>query len=111
MLAELHRQERRDRTSPIGQSDSSRQAAILRDIARLRNSTDSQTGVGIGGRSCVELCRGRRSFIDNGSCAATRTKVIDGSLTPLEKYYVFPEVAKIDSASGSVFFATISPCV
>jgi hypothetical protein len=37
MLAELHRQKRRDRAGPIGQFDSSLQAAILRDIVRPRN--------------------------------------------------------------------------
>jgi Peptidase family S41 len=65
---------------PIGQSDSSRQAAILRDIARLRNSTDSQTGIGIGCRSCVALCRGGRSFIDNDSCGSMDHAITDHRL-------------------------------
>jgi hypothetical protein len=38
VLAELHRQERRDRMGPIGESDSSLQAAILGDFSPLRNS-------------------------------------------------------------------------
>jgi hypothetical protein len=47
MLAELHRQKRRDRMGPIGQSDSSRQAAILRDISRTRNSTGTPVPLAI----------------------------------------------------------------